>query len=344
MSVRSSTFSSDCIQKQPRLVEMNERLNRLGRRFAQRVLRPLVGPLYVDLNSEYRNTVFLAGTEKSGTTWISDVINYRHDYRYIFEPFWSAKVPMCKGFKPQQYLRPGNDDHYFVEVAGAILSGKIRSTWTDRYHRRFIARQRLIKDIRANLFLKWMHDHFPEVPIILLLRHPCAVARSHLRRTHLSHNLDAFLAQEDLMGDFLHPFRKEMQAAQTDFVKLIFRWCIETYVPLKQFEKGQVYLTFYEHFCEYPESAINGLFSFLGKSYDPTVYKQLRKPSPVARKTSAIVSGGSLIDDWRKEITDQQTQRAVEILGLFGLDRIYSYDSVPNANAAHALLENVPTC
>ena len=311
---------------------MNQRLDRLGRRLNKRVIRPLVGPLYLDLNAEYRNTVFLAGTEKSGTTWISDIINYNHEYRYIFEPFWSAKVPACKGFKQYQYLRPDNDDRYFVEAARKILSGAIRNRWTDRYHRRFIVHQRLIKDIRANLFLKWMHTHFAEVPIILLLRHPCAVARSHLRRTHLSHSLDAFLAQEDLVDDYLHPFLERMQAAQTDFEKLIFRWCIETYVPLKQFKKGQVHLTFYEHFCEHPESEIDGLFSFLGRSYDNAVYRQLRKPSPVARGESAIISGGSLINGWREQITDEQIWRAVEILDLFGLDGIYSYDSMPNVN------------
>jgi hypothetical protein len=146
------------------------------------------------------------------------------------------------------------------------------------------------------------------------------------------------------MDDFLHPFQEEIEAAHTDFGKLIFRWCIETYVPLKQFEKGQVYLTFYEHFCEYPESEIDGLFSFLGKSYDKTVFEQLHKPSPVARSTSAIVSGGSLIDDWRRQITDEQTRKAVKVLGLFGLDKIYSHGSMPNASAAYAMLDNAPTC
>jgi hypothetical protein len=323
---------------------MNKKLDRLGRRLEKRVIRPLVRPLYVDLNPEYRNTVFLAGTEKSGTTWISDIINYKREYRYIFEPFWSARVPICKGFKPYHYLRPDDDDRYFVEAARTILSGRIRSQWTDKYHRRFIAHQRLIKDIRANLFLKWMYNHFPEVPIILLLRHPCAVARSHLRRTHRSHSLDAFLAQEDLIDDYLRPILEEMETAQTDFEKLIFRWCIETYVPLKQFKKGQVHLAFYEHFCEHPESEIDGLFSFLDRDYDEAVYKQLRRPSPVARGASAIISGGSLIDAWRQQITDEQTQRAVEILSLFGLDKIYSHDSMPNAKKAYALLETVSTC
>ncbi len=305
----------------------------------QKRLRPLLSPFYIDYNRDTKSTLFLAGTEKSGTTWISDIINYRHEYRYIFEPFWADKVDLCRDLRTQQYLRPDDDAPRFVHAAEAILSGQIRNAWTDKYHRRFIAKQRLVKDIRANLFLKWLHNHFPEMPIILLLRHPCAVVRSHLRRTHLHPDLGPFFAQDELMEDLLNPFRAEMEAAETDFEKYVFRWCIENYVPLRQFRAGEIHLAFYEDFCASPESEIDRLFSFLGQSYDRTIYKHIRRPSPVARIESAVVSGGSLIDSWREQITDDQVRRAVEILSLFGLDRIYSQGSMPNPHGAYEIME-----
>ena len=160
---------------------MSSRLSERGHRVVRKVVWPLVSPLYVDCNRDYRNTVFLAGTERSGTTWVSDIINYKREYRYIFEPFRPAKVDICRDFAPRQYIRPENDDHRFVQAAEAILSGRIRNGWTDKYHRRFVSSKRLVKDVRANLFLKWIHCHFPNMPIILLLRHPCAVARTHRR-------------------------------------------------------------------------------------------------------------------------------------------------------------------
>jgi len=314
------------------------RIDSIKRRINNRILRPLISPVYVDYDPDYRNSIFLAGTERSGTTWVSDIINYKKEYRYIFEPFWPDKVDICIKFRPQQYLRPENQDSYFIEAAEVILSGKIRNSWTDKYHRRFIANKRLIKDVRANLFLKWMHSHFPEMPIILLMRHPCAVASSQLRHKHRVPSLkQEFLSQEELMEDFLNPFRKEIEKAQrqTDFEKRIFRWCIQNYVPLKQFKRGEIHLAFYENFCEKPRSEIDRLFSFLGKSYDEAVFAKLRKPSPQSRADSAIISGGSLIDSWRKHVTDEQIRRAVEILSLFGLDRIYSQDSMPNTDGIY---------
>jgi len=322
------------------ITKTRRKISSIKRRIDREILWPLISPFYVDYHPDYRNSVFLAGTEKSGTTWVSDIINYKREYRYIFEPFWPVKVDICREFRPKQYLRPENQDDYFIESAEAILSGRIRNKWTDRYHRRFIANKRLIKDIRANLFLKWIHNHFPEIPIIFLLRHPCAVARSHLRRTHLQPDLGEFLAQEELMEDFLNPFREEIEAAQTKYDKLVFRWCIENYVPLKQFKRGEIHLAFYENFCETPESEIDRLFSFLGKSYDEATLARLRRPSPVSREESAIISGGSLIDSWREQIADEQIRRTVEILSLFGLDRIYSQDSMPDVDGAYNVMED----
>lgn len=317
------------------LDKTNKNIGRIKRRLDKQVIWPLIRPLYLDYQADYRNSIFLAGTEKSGTTWVSDIINYNNDYRYIFEPFWANKVDICQSFKPQQYLRPDNKQDEYLKPAKAILSGKIRNKWTDKYHKKFIANKRLIKDIRANLFLKWIHLNFPAMPIILLLRHPCAVARSHLRRTHLQLTLESYLSQEKLMQDFLNPFKAEMEAAQTKFEIIIFRWCIQNYVPLKQFKRNDIHIVFYEHFCENPKAEIDDLFSFLGKSYDEKVYKQLKKPSAVSREDSAIISGSDLVNSWRDHISADQIQRTIEILSLFGLDKIYSAASMPNIDGTN---------
>ncbi|MEM7031752.1 MAG: sulfotransferase [Chloroflexota bacterium] len=307
-----------------------DRVGAIKRRISKKVLWTLISPLYIDYQPDYKRTVFLSGTEKSGTTWLSDIINYKNEYRYVFEPFWPLKVPICHGFHAQQYLRPENDDPYFVETATQILSGKIRNSWTDKYHRRFMANQRLIKDVRTNLFLKWLHVHFPDMPNILMLRHPCAVARSQLRRTEWKPSLkDEFLAQDTLVDDFLHPFVKHIEQAKPGFETFVFRWCIQNYVPLKQFKPGEIHLIFYEDLCNEPKAEIDRLFKYMGRDYDETVYQNIRKPSPVSREESAIMSGGSLIDGWRKQITSDQIAQAVDILGLFGLDYIYNAESVP---------------
>jgi hypothetical protein len=164
----------------------------------------------------YRKTVFLAGTGRSGTTWLQEVINYNNAYRIMFEPFHSKRVGLIKEWNYRQYLRSDNLDDKFIKPASAILSGKIRHEWIDRSNRKHVAKKRLIKDIRAQLLLKWMKHNFPEIPIILMIRHPCAVANSKLKLKWDAH-LNDFLMQDKLMIDFLNPFKKEIEGAKDLF-------------------------------------------------------------------------------------------------------------------------------
>jgi hypothetical protein len=283
--------------------------------------------------------VFLAGTGRSGTTWVSHFINYRNEYRYIFEPFPSPKANICTAFRYRQYLRPENDDPGLLAGAEAILTGRLRNGWIDRYNRRFVARKRLIKDIRANLLLKWLRKHFPGVRVILLLRHPCAVASS---RTRLGAKfgwvpyLDEFLTQPELINDFLSPFKGEIERAKTDFEKHVFAWCIENYVPLRQFRDGEIHLAFYENICQRPAEEIARMFSFLGQPFDDRVLREVPMPM-LAQKDSPIFSDGRLVDGWRKHVSAQQLQRACEIVRLFSLDRFYTHESLPNESRTRVL-------
>jgi len=291
--------------------------------------RNVFSRIYIDYNPGYKHSIFLAGSGRSGTTWLGNIINYRNEYRYIFEPFHPERLNIYRNFKNRQYHRPENRDKKYIKPMEAILTGKIRGTKIDQHNKKLICNKRLIKAIRANLLLKWSYVNFPGLKIIFLLRHPCAVANSQIN-LNWDVDLEQFLIQEKLMDDYLNPFRHEILKAKSNFEKQIFRWCIENYVPLEQFKKGELCLIFYENLCEKPYDEIDKLFSFLNKKYNKTIFTKMKNPSTMTRKNSAIISGGSLINDWRKKITPQQIKNALDILSLFGLDEIYTEDSIPN--------------
>jgi hypothetical protein len=294
-------------------------------------LSRLFGTLHLDLG-DHRNSVFLAGGGRSGTTWVSEIINHRNAYRLVFEPFHPGKVRVCKDFRRKQYLRPDERREEYLGPARRILTGGLRNPWTDRFNRKFVARRRLIKDIRANLLLGWMSENFPGMPIILLLRHPCAVAESRLALGWRD-NLSETMEQEELVEDFLLPVEVDIRDAQGAFERHLFSWCIENYVPLRQFGPGEIHLSFYEHFLAHPEDEIRRLFAFLGEGFDGRVYRALRRPSVLSRKGE-----GPSMDVWRRSVTDSQLKRAVEILELFGLDRVYGEGAMPDPSGAHALM------
>jgi len=292
-------------------------------------LSRLPGPLYVDLGKgDHRNSVFLAGSGRSGTTWLSGIIARGCGYRYVFEPFNPGKVRAFEHFGSKQYLRPGDGREEFLGPARLALTGRLRSPWADRFNGKFVARRRLIKDIRANLLLGWMRAQFPGMPIILLLRHPCAVVTSRLA-LGWKDNLSETMQQGDLIEDFLGPMQAEILAASDDFERHLFLWCIDNYVPLQQFGPGEIHLAFYENLMVDPERELRRLFDFLGEDPDDRVDNRLARPSPLSRKDVP-----PSLDGWRGRIGEPRLERTREILTLFGLDGIYGMGTMPDPSGA----------
>ena len=294
--------------------------------------------VHFDVNTGLSATTFVAGTGRSGTAWAANIINYDHRARYMFEPFNPYRVQACASFRYRQYLRPDDDQRRFVDPARLILTGRVENEWIDQFNRALVSSTRVIKEIRANLMLKWLKRHFADIKLVLMLRHPCADANSRLHLGWQSH-LDELLGQEDLIADHLAPFVGPMRAAASDFERHVFLWCVENYVPLRQLDRSDVHLVFYEHLCVTPHAEVEQLFAFLRREVEPAVFERLAQPSELTREEGAVVTGGSLVEHWRTFVTPAAAQRAMEIVALFGLDKIYSLDtSMPNAASALDML------
>jgi len=295
--------------------------------------RQIYRMVHFDLH-EYRKSIFIAGSARSGTTWLQDIVNFNNDYRILFEPFDPNKVDLVKEWKDFQYLRADENDPMFLKPMKKILTGQINDSWVNSYNKRLFSQRRIIKAVYANLFLFWMKNHFPEVPILLILRHPCAVANSKINIVGKNFRyeinpLNSFLTQHELMEDYFLPYEEQIRSAKTVFETFIFMWCIENLVPITQFQRGEIYVTFYENICVNPESEISSIFSFINKPYSSDVMNKVNTPGVMSREKSAINQGTNLIKSWRKNITDDQIQRALEILNLFGLDVIYNDNDMP---------------
>lgn len=296
--------------------------------------RRLLGGLYLDTaRGDHTKTVFLAGSGRSGTTWLSGLVNHGASYRQIFEPFHPGKVEDFRAFGSKQYLRPGDRRGEFLRPAQKALEGKLRNGWTDRGGA-YLARRRLVKDIRANLLLGWLAENFPGMPIVLLMRHPCAVVSSRLALGWRD-NLDETMGQGDLVQDHLLPFEERIRAARDPFERHLFLWCIDNYVPLRQFPPGAIHVCFYEDLLLDPEPNLRRLFAFVGQDFDGAVLGKVRLSSPTSRRGSERPSA----DGWRARVSREQSEVAREVLGLFGLDRIYGAEPLPDPDGLPALMD-----
>jgi len=74
---------------------------------------------------KYKDVVWIVGDARSGTTWLSRLINHKKKYREMFEPFHPHFVKEMDFLSMHQYLRP-HDSHPQLEKAAAdVFSGKL---------------------------------------------------------------------------------------------------------------------------------------------------------------------------------------------------------------------------
>lgn len=263
-------------------------------------------------------SVIIAGTGRSGTTWLAKIINFDETWQYTFEPLHPNKKDMTDLFGRRKYLRADCINIRYTEPLRKIFGGK----------------NKLVKTVRAHLMLPWIYKNIRDCKIIYLLRHPCAVAWSWMDR-----NWDAIMplneiwAQEDLLSDY--PLIQEVKNKVEGnignweiFDKQVLLWCIENYVPISVFSRqssvNNIIEVIYEDLVKEPKLWIDLIFGFIGRKYDDRVFEVFKIPSPTCRKGSAVLTGEDKINAWKFHVSEEQKEKAFELVRLFGMGSIFS--------------------
>ncbi|XAL98840.1 sulfotransferase [Phycisphaeraceae bacterium D3-23] len=299
--------------------------------------RSLARRVYLDTHAP-DSSVLVAGTGRGGTTWLSQLINHDHHYRLMFEPVMPDHVPMFEPLSRRPYLPRDETDDTWGQPLDRVFSGRLRNTWVDAHNSRLIARHRLVKDIRLNLALPWIAQRYPRMPIVWLLRHPCAVAYSKLKLGWNTH-LDLFLEDHRLMRDHLSPYRALLSSAAEPWDRHVLMWCVETLIPLRTLQPGETLPVSYEDLCDTPWTTLDGVFACLGRPYRRNVMEHaLTLRSATHRTGSAVVTGADPVAGWQRHVTPAQRRRAGDLLRAFGLDALYNAEDPRPRCAADDLI------
>ncbi|EDX84124.1 hypothetical protein S7335_1821 [Synechococcus sp. PCC 7335] len=289
------------------------------------------------LLGNYQEAVWLVGDGRSGTTWVSNLINWHGHYREMFEPFHPALVSGLESFQMHHYLRADQAAPDETKVLESIFSGRFYHERPDALNKRFLYKGLLIKDIFANLVIAWVKRNLPHVKPVFVIRNPFAVALSKQKRTRGVWMTDPsdFLSQPALVDDHLAPFREVIEQVGDDFIeRQILIWSIIHYVPFRQLNRRDAYVLFYEDLFEEPEKELANLFGYLFESQsvtlEPKLLAKIRKPSQTPGKDNNILLGKSPIETWKNELSSAQIDRGMDILSRFGLDKIYGTRSRPD--------------
>jgi len=222
---------------------------------------------YVDIG-RLRNTVIVAGSARSGTTWVGDVIALATNSRIMFEPCLVDRAGDLALTKVRErnmadvlydyslYVSENSlNTNNLIPQIEQILSGKVYSTWTEQEARRGVFLRRLIKDVRISFMLGFIQNRWPTVPIIYVIRDPLDVIESQIRmaREGWSFNWkpEYVTGQPDLIKDVLERYCNDMRYDGSLVSGLINRWCVENIVACSQLNgKNNAIIVSYKELLE----------------------------------------------------------------------------------------------
>lgn len=287
--------------------------------------------VYRDPGSEALPTAIVVGAGRSGTTWLAELIDSQVPCRLMFEPFNPDQVESFRRFSHFQYMRPDDEHAELLAFCRAVVRGELRGRWVDGYSARIFPRLRLVKDIRPTPMLRWLSDHFPHVPVVFVLRHPCAVVRSRLQLGwSTDEDIQRFLRQPQLVADHLEPYLEVIARSQTDEEKHAIVWCLSNLVPLRQLPPREWTIVYHERLTGEPEAEVPRVFDTLDIGFTQSVFERLRRPSRTSRSaTNGHGAGGG----WREHLDSRQIDRILAIVEAFGLEHLYGDGDTPRADA-----------
>jgi len=191
----------------------------------------------------------VAGSARSGTTWLAEVLARTLQARTLFEPFIVDSRGRAASLQPGPWSEAATRrsvSRYLPEVPSGdpweasverILRGSVRLLWRD-HTPPGLYRRRVVKGVRANLLLGHVTARWPDLAVVWLVRDPVEVVASQLKMRERGWDFDwqpeCVLAQQPLMNDWLSPFEDVIRGAEELVDRLAVRWCVENYVPRHQ--------------------------------------------------------------------------------------------------------------
>lgn len=293
--------------------------------------------LFLETNHDRSRSVLLAGCERSGTTWLAQLLCADGTARLLFEPLRPDVHPgMNLNLRP--YLRPDGTYPEMEVLMDRIVEGRLRHPHCDHINTVLFPRRRVVKFVHANLLLGWLRRRYPELPILLLVRHPFSVALSRDKKgwNWFPGISTAMLNQPELCADHLDVVRPLFANVRSTFARNVLIWCVEYAVPFRQLRSGDLHIVFYEHLAARPEPVLREVFSYADLPRVERALDRVTEKSPTSRPGSTLILAGRE-EALRQGVAPGDLDEALEVLDAFDLLRVY--DDGPLPKTEHPLAE-----
>lgn len=290
-----------------------------------------------------KDTILIAGSPRSGTSWLMEILGNIPGYTYLFEPLNPRWFPETRelGFQSRIYLPSDIDWSKGEEYLRKIFTGQLvgfqslyQFTPKEIMHL-LLGKKLIVKSVRLNRLLPWASRRFQLSKIFFIIRHPCAVITSQLKTgwcgyhstfppySNIFPNLKTILYEASEIKSLDPELFNRLKNIKTREEILAVAWCLDNYVPLSSPKPFPWETIIYEKLVKQGEKEIVKLFNEIEeKDFLRYAIRYLKVPSALAPgdEPKTVIKANEQLSKWKKFLSEKQIERILSIVSDFGLD------------------------
>jgi hypothetical protein len=312
----------------------------------------------------FAGTRLIAGSGRSGTTWLQDSLAAANGLRPVFEPLHPRVSPIGAEYA-HRVIRADESHPELVQFLEDVIAGKRERFWTQyRCQRSFIVpgiddlrsyaavralahrwgkflfeapgfarvsfrHEPIIKCIWSNLMLGWLSRRCG-FRVVLLVRHPGAVVESERRNFWSARaTLDRLRRDQglhELTGGRYQRLLERRLAAIEEFAAL---WVIENQWILENAGQCGVTVVFYEHLRSLVAAEWQRACDALSLSHLPKPAHLVRPSQQAAPQESGGDGGSAALAKWQRALTEVEKGQIQDILHDANFAQYSMSDAMP---------------
>lgn len=241
---------------------------------------------YLAKKSDTKKSIFIAGTMRSGTTFLQEMLESIVKYRLIFEPL-SYRAKIFNEFHYNYYyntekktteFNPSFTDFIinndvFKNKLELCIKGYYSNDYLRRNRRYFFTPNTIVKSVRSNLILDYIYKNLTK-NVIFLIRNPLDIWKSlsymeNTRNILVHSEYSRMYKESGLFNQFPelnNLFKMKFPERFSEFRNFLIVWIIQNYIPLKQNESVNSFnphVILYKDLLITPFNTINDILTFI---------------------------------------------------------------------------------
>ncbi len=279
-------------------------------------------------------TVSLLGLQRGGSTWVQELLSSGPGVCPLFEPLsgrwfrhhYGVEVPL---------LAAGEEAPELARFLGGVMAGRLLTPGLLRLSgpgELIRADWFVVKHVRMNLAAGWLAEQFPASPVVILLRHPCAVIESLGRVDWGPRNVRKALVELPVGGRAQVEALLDGRSSATS--AMAAAWAVRVRALLDDTSPQQAQLITFESVSDDPMGTLGPVMETAGLPRPADLGPRSSQPSHTANAGSVVRSGGDPVTAWTERLDRQVRDEVLEIVAAAGVAG-YGLDPHPDEAALH---------